>query len=84
MVVIVWFVIKLDRRGKLLGGSVLLLFRLAVEILASRRSRPEAGVQGTACLLRTRLEARSILRPATARCSVRITTSLEALTRPVQ
>ena len=35
MVVIVWFVIKLDRRGKLLGGSVL-LFRLAVEILASR------------------------------------------------
>ena len=36
MVVIVWFVIKLDRRGKLLGGSVLLLFRLAVEILASR------------------------------------------------
>ncbi len=33
MVVIVWFVIKLDRRGKLLGGSV---FRLAVEILASR------------------------------------------------
>ena len=25
MVVIVWFVIKLDRRGKLLGGSVLLL-----------------------------------------------------------
>ena len=41
MVVIVWFVIKLIAGGKS-------LFRLAVEILASRaHSRPEAGVQGS-------------------------------------
>ena len=45
MVVIVWFVIKLDRRGKLLGGSVL-LFRLAVEILASQEAHSR-GVQGS-------------------------------------
>jgi hypothetical protein len=76
VVVIVWFVIKLDRRGKLLGGSVL-LFRLAVEILASRGALESREACRAACLLRTKLEARSILRPATARCSVRITTSLE-------
>ena len=51
MVVIVWFVIKLDRRWQVAGWFGIVLFRLAVEILASRgtrgRGEAEAGVQGS-------------------------------------